>query len=137
MGPAAQTLALALASLTIGWTACLCFFVSPLAFKTLKGRAENFVRRLIRQGHGFLAMFALLSAGCAVIGGSIAGAAVMASCGMCFFLAQWTLHPDNQSEAVPGVRNTSRKRLRVTASLMTAMVMPIVLIGMLLIGLKI
>jgi hypothetical protein len=137
MGMVAQGLALILASLTIGWTACLCFFVAPLAFTTLKGRAENFVRRLIRQGHGFLAMFSLISAACALFAGSMAGAVVMAACGFSFFLAQWTLHPDNESEAVPGVRNTSRKRLRVTASLMTAMVMPLVLIGIVLIGVKV
>ena len=135
MTAVAQGLALSLASLTIGWTACLCFFVAPLAFGTLKGRGEGFVRRLIRQGHGFLALFALLSGGLALIGGAIGGAAVMATAGVFFFMAQWTLSPANTSEPVPGVRNTSRKQQRVTASLLTAFIMPVVLVGMLMIGL--
>jgi hypothetical protein len=134
MAAIAQGIALSLSSLTIGWTACLCFLVAPMAFGTLKGRAENFVRRLIRQGHGFLAMFALLAAGAALIGGAIGGAAVMGSCGVLFFLAQWALSPKNASEAVPGVRNTSRRHARVTASLLTAFIMPIVLVGMVMIG---
>lgn len=137
MSAFAQSIALALAALTIGWTACLCFFVAPLAFRTLKGRAENFVRKLIRQGHGFLAMFALLSAGAGLISGAIGGSAVMAVAGVFFLMAQWTLSPQNESEHVPGVRNTSRKHARVTASLLTAIIMPIVLVGMVMIGAKV
>lgn len=136
MTPVAQALALALASLTIGWTACLCFFVAPLAFRTLKGRGESFVRRLIRQGHGFLGLFALIAAGLALIGGAVAGAAVMATAGAFFFLAQWTLAPQNQSDPVPGVR-TNRKHSRVAASLLTAFIMPVVLVGMFMIGAKV
>lgn len=136
MSPVAQALSLALASLTIGWTACLCFFVAPLAFSTLKGRGEGFVRRLIRQGHGFLALFALVAAGLALIGGAVGGAAVMATAGVFFFLAQWVLAPQNQSAPVPGVR-TNRKHSRVTASMLTACIMPIVLVGMFMIGVKV
>jgi hypothetical protein len=136
MTPIAQGLSLALASLTIGWTACLCFFVAPLAFSTLKGRGEGFVRRLIRQGHGFLALFALIAAGLALIAQSIGGAAVMATAGLFFFLAQWTLSPQNESDPVPGVRH-SRKHLRVAASALTAFIMPVVLVGMVMIGIRI
>jgi hypothetical protein len=136
MSGIAQGLALSLASLTIGWTACLCFFVAPLAFATLKGRGEGFVRRLIRNGHGFLGLFALGAGALAVVGGAIGGGAVMATAGAFFFLAQWTLAPQNESVAVPGVRNTSKKHQRVTASLLTAFIMPIVLIAMVMIGIK-
>lgn len=136
MSPVAQALALALASLTIGWTACLCFFVAPLAFRTLKGRGETFVRRLIRQGHGFLGLFALVAAGLALIGGAIAGASVMATAAVFFFLAQWTLSPQNESKPVPGVR-TNRKNARITASMLTAFIMPVVLVGMFMIGAKV
>lgn len=136
MSPVAQALALALASLTIGWTACLCFFVAPLAFQTLKGRGETFVRRLIRQGHGFLGLFALVAAGLALMGGAVVGASVMATAGVFFFLAQWALAPQNQSAPVPGVR-ANRKHARIAASMLTAFIMPIVLVGMFMIGVKV
>ncbi|MGE3301931.1 MAG: hypothetical protein AB7M12_02325, partial [Hyphomonadaceae bacterium] len=126
-----------LAALTIGWTACLCFFVAPLAFRTLKGRGETFVRRLIRQGHGVLAVSSLVAAGFSLLAGAMAGAAVMGTAGLFFFLAQWTLAPKNESETVPGVRNTARKHARVAASALTAFVMPVVLVGMTLIGFKV
>ncbi len=134
MAAVAQSFALVLAAFTIGWTACLSFMVAPAAFQWLKeGRGERFVRRLIKEGHGFLTLFAGLAAGLALIGGAGGGAAVMACAALFFALAQWTLSPANQGPELHGMRK-NRKHARVTASALTAFILPVVLAGVVMIG---
>jgi hypothetical protein len=132
----ARNIAIFLATLTIGWTACISFMVAPQAFRTLdRGRGDRFVRNLIKGGHGFLALLALLSAVFALIGTAVAGAIVMALVAFFYLMARYALAP--RTDPRPAGARRVMKTARVAASAITAFIIPVALAALVMVSLGI
>lgn len=133
----AQTIALVLAGMTLGWTAMFSFIVAPQAFRDLdQGRASRFVRNAMRGGHPALALFCFAGAGVGVLGGAIAGAGVLSLAGVLYLLARWALAPRDDTRPPPGGKR-KLQTARIVASGLTAMIMPVVIAAIVLISLGI
>ncbi len=131
-----QQLAIFLATLTIGWTCCISFAVAPQAYRELdRGRGDRFVRNIIKSGHGFLALFAMLAAAMGLISGALGGALVMAMAAFFYLMARFALAPRTDNKPKAGSRKT--KTARVMASALTFMIIPVAVAGMIMIGLGI
>lgn len=118
----AQTSAIVLAGMSLGWIALFSFVLSPVAYKTFDGgRAERLVKQVMSSGHGLLGLIALLSAVAALISGAIAGASVAAIAGVFAFLCRFALAP-RTDKPIQGRRVV--KTARVVASGLTAFLMP-------------
>ena len=127
-----QNLAIFAATMTIGWTSCISFAVAPMAFRELdRGRGDRFVRNTIKEGHGFLALLALLAAGLGLISGAFGGAIVMAMAAFFYLIARYALAP-RTDERPAGARRVM-KTARIAASAITAFVIPVVLAGLVMI----
>jgi len=121
-------LALFLAGMTIGWTALFSFVVAPVSFKDMDyGRADRHIRRIIKSGHGALALLCLAMGGFALISGALAAALVALMTSVFYAMCQWTLAP-RDDKTIPGMRR-NMKTQRVVASLLTAIGMPLMLIA--------
>jgi hypothetical protein len=132
----ARDLAIFLATLTVGWTSCISFAVAPRAFRELdRGRGDRFVRNTIKEGHGFLALLALLAAGLGVIGGAVGGAAVMAMAAFFYLVARYALAP--RTDPRPAGARRVMKTARIAASAITAFIIPVVLVALVMIGMGI
>ena len=132
----AQKLAIFLCTLTVGWTSCISFAVAPQAFRDLdRGRGDRFVRNLIKGGHGFLALLALLSAVFALIGGAVAGAVTMGLVAFFYLMARYALAP--RTDPRPAGARRVMKTARVAASAITAFIIPVALAAMVLIALSV
>ena len=129
----ARNIAIFLATITVGWTACISFMVAPQAFRTLdRGRGDRFVRNLIKGGHGFLALLALLAAIFAVIGGAVAGAVTMGLVAFFYLMARYALAP--RTDYRPSGARRVMKTARVAASAITAFIIPVALAAMVMIS---
>jgi hypothetical protein len=132
----AQNLAIFLATITIGWTGCIAFAVAPQAFRELdRGRGDRFVRTTIKEGHGFLALLALLAAGFGLIGGAIGGAIVMTTTAFFYLIARYALAP--RTDTRPAGARRVMKTARVAASAITAFIIPVALVATAMIALRV
>ena len=123
-----QNLAIFLATLTVGWTSCISFAVAPQAFRELdRGRGDRFVRTTIKEGHGFLALLALIAAVLGLIGGAVGGAAIMAMAAFFYLIARYALAP--RTDTRPAGARRVMKTARIAASAITAFVIPVVLVA--------
>lgn len=131
-----QNLAIFLATITIGWTCCISFAVAPQAYRELdRGRGDRFVRNIIKEGHGFLALFAILAAAMGFISGALGGALVMAMAAFFYLMARFALAPRTDNKVKAGSRKL--KTARVMASALTFMIIPVALAGLIMIGMRI
>jgi hypothetical protein len=122
----AQQLALVLAGVALGWTALFSFVVAPVSFKDMDyGRADRHVRRIIKSGHGALAIVCFLAGGLALASGAIAGAVIAGLTAVFYLMCQWTLAPRDDPRPAGGRRQM--KGQRIVASLLTAGGMPLML----------
>ena len=122
----AQQLALVLAGMALGWTALFCFVVAPVSFKDMDyGRADRHVRRIIKAGHGALAVLCLAAAGFALFSGAVAGAVIAAMCAGFYLMCQWALAP--RDDPRPAGARRQMKGQRIVASLLTAGGLPLML----------
>ncbi|MBL8549471.1 MAG: hypothetical protein JNJ73_05760 [Hyphomonadaceae bacterium] len=120
----AQQLALVLAGMALGWTTLFCFVVAPVSFKDMDyGRADRHVRRIIKAGHGALAVLCLAAAGFALVSGAVAGAVIAAMCAAFYVMCQWALAP--RDDPRPAGARRQMKGQRVVASLLTAGGLPL------------
>lgn len=132
----ARNIAIFLCTLTVGWTGCIAFAVAPQAFRDLdRGRGDRFVRNLIKSGHGFLALLALLAAAFGLMGGAVAGAVIMALVAFFYLMARYALAP--RTDPRPAGARRVMKTARVAASAITAFIIPVALAAMVMISLGI
>lgn len=125
MQQTAQFFAIALAGISLGWIMLFSFVLSPVAYKALDGgRAERLVKQVMNSGHGLLGLFALLFALCALVSGSVAGAAVAAIAGFFAFLCKFALAP-RDDKPIKGHRVV--KTARIVASALTAFLIPVLI----------
>lgn len=130
----ARNIAIFLCTLTVGWTGCISFAVAPQAFRDLdRGRGDRFVRNLIKSGHGFLALLAVLAAAFGLIGGAVAGAVIMALVAFFYLMARYALAP--RTDPRPAGARRVMKTARVAASAITAFIIPVALAAMVMISL--
>ncbi|MGE0828614.1 MAG: hypothetical protein AB7O04_04600 [Hyphomonadaceae bacterium] len=122
----AQQIALVLAGMALGWTALFSFVVAPVSFKDMDyGRADRHVRRIIKAGHGALALLCFAAGGFALLSGAIAGAVIAALAAIFYLMCQWTLAP--RDDPRPAGARRQMKGQRVVASMLTAGGMPLML----------
>lgn len=122
----AQQIALILAGMALGWTALFSFVVAPVSFKDMDyGRADRHVRRIIKAGHGALAILCFSAAGFSLLSGSVAGAVIAALCAVFYLMCQWTLAP--RDDPRPAGARRQMKGQRIVASLLTAGGMPLMI----------
>lgn len=127
----AQQLALVFAGIAFGWTALFSFVVAPVSFKDMDtGRADRHVRRVIKQGHGLVALICVCAAAAALMAGAVAGAVIAAMCAVFYIMCQWALAPRDDPRPIMGSRKL--KTARVVASGLTAFVMPVLIAVMVL-----
>jgi hypothetical protein len=125
MQQTAQFFAIVLAGVSLGWIMLFSFVLSPVAYKALDGgRAERLVKQVMNSGHGLLGLIAFLFAIAALISGSVAGAAVAAIAGFFAFLCKFALAP-RDDKPIRGHRVV--KTARIVASMLTALLMPILI----------
>jgi hypothetical protein len=130
----ARNLSIFLCTLTVGWTGCISFMVAPMAFRELdRGRGDRFVRNAIKEGHGFLALLAMLAAFLGLIGGAFGGAVVMGLVAFFYLIARYALAP--RTDPRPAGARRVMKTARVAASAITAFVIPVALTAMVMISL--
>jgi len=121
----AQSLAIILASISLGWIMLFSFVLSPVAFKTFdQGRAERMVKQVMNSGHGVLGLIALAGAAAAALAGAFAGAAVALVAAVFAFLCRFALAP-REDQPLKGHRVL--KTARVVASALTAFIMPVLI----------
>jgi hypothetical protein len=121
----AQSAAIVLASISLGWIMLFSFVLSPVAFKTFdQGRAERLVKQVMNSGHGVLGLIALAAAGLAALSGAFAGAAVAVVAAAFAFLCRFALAP-REDKPIKGHRVL--KTARIVASALTAFIMPVLL----------
>lgn len=122
----AQQIALVLAGMALGWTALFSFVVAPVSFKDMDyGRADRHVRRIIKAGHGALAILCFAAGAFALIAGAVAGAVIAALCACFYLMCQWTLAP--RDDPRPAGARRQMKGQRIVASLLTAGGMPLMI----------
>src|SRR5262245_13516771 len=122
----AQQLALVLAGVALGWTALFSFVVAPVSFKDMDyGRADRHVRRIIKSGHGALALVCLSAGGLALVSGAVGGAVIAALTAAFYLMCRWTLAP--RDDPRPAGARRQMKGQRIVASLLTAGGMPLML----------
>jgi hypothetical protein len=127
-----QNLAIFLATLTIGWTCCISFAVAPTAFRELdRGRGDRFVRNIIKDGHGFLALLAALAAIIGLIAGAVGGAIVMGVVAFFYLMARFALAPRTDNKPKAGARKL--KTARVASSALTFFIIPVALAALIMI----
>ncbi|MET0183793.1 MAG: hypothetical protein ABW199_13010, partial [Caulobacterales bacterium] len=94
MNDLTQQLALIFGAIALGWTSLFTFIVAPVSFKDMdRGRADRHVRRVIKQGHGPLAILCVLAGVLALMSGAYAGATVAVLCAIFYAMCQWALAP--------------------------------------------
>jgi hypothetical protein len=121
----AQTTAIVLAGISLGWVMLFSFVMSPVAYKALdSGRGERLVKQVMNSGHGILGLIAFCAAIAALMAGAIAGAAVAAVAGVFAFLCKFALAP-RDDKPIKGHRVV--KTARIVASGLTAFLMPIMI----------
>ncbi len=121
-----QQLALVFASMALGWTMLFTFVVAPVSFKDMDvGRADRHVRRVIKQGHGPLAIVCVLAGIAALVSGAYAAATIVILCAVFYAMCQWALAPRTDSKPLGATRKL--KTARVVASGLTAFVMPVLI----------
>jgi hypothetical protein len=124
----ARGLAVTFAGAGLGWIALFSFVVSPTAFKTLDvGRAERFVKNVMKAGHSALAGLCVLSSIAALLSGSVAGAVIGVIAGVFALCCQWALAPHDEGRVVMGHRKL--KTARIVASGLTAAIAPVLLVS--------
>jgi hypothetical protein len=127
----AQLTAIVLAAMALGWTMLFSFVVAPVSFKDMDaGRADRHVRRVIKQGHGIVALVCAGAAGAALLSGAFAGATIAVLCAVFYAMCQWALAPRDDPKPVGATRNL--KTARIVASGLTAFLMPILLVAIVL-----
>jgi hypothetical protein len=125
MSALAQSTAVILASISLGWIMLFSFVLAPVAFKTFdQGRAERLVKQVMNSGHGLLGLIALGAGVAAFASGAIAGAAVAAVAGAFAFLCRFALAP-RDDKPIKGHRVL--KTARIVASALTAFIMPVLI----------
>lgn len=125
MSALAQSTAVVLASISLGWIMLFSFVLAPVAFKTFdQGRAERLVKQVMNSGHGLLGLIAIGSAIAAFASGAVAGAAVAAVAGVFAFLCRFALAP-RDDKPIKGHRVL--KTARIVASSLTAFIMPVLI----------
>lgn len=131
MSELSQQLALVFGGVALGWTALFSFIVAPVSFKDMDaGRADRHVRRVIKQGHGPLAIVCVAAGILALMSGAYAGATIAVLCAIFYAMCQWALAPRDDPRPV-GARRVM-KTARVVASGLTAFVMPVLIAAMVL-----
>jgi hypothetical protein len=121
----AQSTAVILASISLGWIMLFSFVLAPVAFKTFdQGRAERLVKQVMNAGHGLLGLIALGAGVAAFASGAVAGAAVAAVAGVFAFLCRFALAP-RDDKPIKGHRVL--KTARIVASALTAFIMPVLI----------
>jgi hypothetical protein len=136
MSDLGQGAALMLSSFILGWTAFFSFLAAPQAFRDLdQGRANRFVRNAMKSGHPIVAGASFVTGVVGALGGAIAGGAIMGLAGVLYLMAAWTLAPRDDPRPIGGRRVL--KTARVVASMLTALIMVVVLVGAILIAIKI
>jgi hypothetical protein len=121
----AQSTAVVLASISLGWIMLFSFVLAPVAFKTFdQGRAERLVKQVMNSGHGLLGLIALGAGVAAFASGAVAGAAVAAVAGVFAFLCRFALAP-RDDKPIKGHRVL--KTARIVASSLTAFIMPVLI----------
>ncbi|MBI1250427.1 MAG: hypothetical protein GC189_03030 [Alphaproteobacteria bacterium] len=124
----AQLTALLFAGMALGWTAMFSFVVAPVSFKDMDyGRADRHVRRVIKSGHGALALLCLVAGLGALIAGALGGAIVSGLTAAFYLMCQWTLAPRDDPRP-PGARRKLKSQ-RILASMLTAAGMPLLVIA--------
>jgi hypothetical protein len=122
----AQQLALVLAGMALGWTALFSFVVAPVSFKDMDyGRADRHVRRIIKSGHGALAVICFVAGALALFSGAVGGAVIAALTAVFYLMCRWTLAP--RDDPRPAGARRQMKGQRIVASLLTAGGMPLML----------
>lgn len=126
----AQTSAIALAGMSLGWIVLFAFVLSPVAYRTLDaGRGERLVKQVMNSGHGLLGLLALASALAALMSGAVAGAVVAAIAGLFAFMCKFALAP-REDRPIRGHRVV--KTARIVASGLTAFIIPVLIAAMVL-----
>jgi hypothetical protein len=121
----AQSAAIILASMSLGWIMLFSFVLAPVAFKTFdQGRAERLVKQVMNSGHGPLGLIAIGAGVAAFASGAVAGAAVAAVAGVFAFLCRFALAP-RDDKPIKGHRVL--KTARIVASSLTAFIMPVLI----------
>jgi hypothetical protein len=121
----AQSIAIILAGMSLGWIMLFSFVLSPVAFKTFdQGRAERLVKHVMNSGHGVLGLIALASAAAAALAGAVAGAAVALVAALFAFLCRFALAP-REDKPIKGHRVL--KSARIVASGLTAFIIPVLI----------
>lgn len=121
----AQSTAVVLASISLGWIMLFSFVLAPVAFKTFdQGRAERLVKQVMNSGHGLLGLIAIGAGVAAFASGAVAGAVVAAVAGVFAFLCRFALAP-REDKPIKGHRVL--KTARIVASSLTAFIMPVLI----------
>ncbi len=121
----AQSTAVVLASISLGWIMLFSFVLAPVAFKTFdQGRAERLVKQVMNSGHGLLGLIAIGAGVAAFASGAVAGAAVAAVAGVFAFQCRFALAP-REDKPIKGHRVL--KTARIVASSLTAFIMPVLI----------
>jgi len=127
----AQQLAIVFAAMALGWTMLFSFVVAPVSFKDMDvGRADRHVRRVMKQGHGIVALVCVLAGVAALISGAYAGATIVVICAIFYAMCQWALAPRDDPRPVGATRKL--KTTRIVASGLTAFIMPVLIAAMVL-----
>jgi hypothetical protein len=129
--------AVALFGAGLGWIALFSGVVAPVSFKDMDhGRADRHVRRVIKSGHGPLALLCALGAVAALLGQAVAAAAVGALAAGVFLLSRWALAPRTDERPPPGGKR-KLQTARIVAAAFTASMAPVLIAAIVLAGLGI
>jgi hypothetical protein len=128
MSDIGQACALILAGMTLGWTMLFSFVVAPISYADMDyGRAARNVGRVMKAGHGAVALFAFLAGFAALLCQAWGAAAVLALAGCFYLMAKWALAP--REGRAPPIGHRKLKTARVVASGLTAAIMPLIIAG--------
>ncbi len=126
-----QQLSVVFGAVALGWTMMFAFIVAPVSFADMDvGRADRHVRRVIKQGHGPLALVCVLAGILALASGAYAGATIAILCAVFYAMCQWALAPRTDARPVGATRKL--KTARIVASGLTLLVMPVLITAMVL-----
>lgn len=118
-----------------GWAGAFVWVFSATAYRNLDGgRAERLVKAVMKAGHGHLSFFALLGAVAAGLAGAFVTAALAIIAAFCFAMCLAALAP-RTDKPIRGHRVL--RTARVTASLLTAGMIPILLLAVAFLGVRI
>jgi hypothetical protein len=133
---AAQLVALIAAGITLGWSMALSVAAAPIAFRDLDhGRADRLVRNMLKRSHPVMAAIAALAAATGFAAGSLAGGVTLAIAAVCYLMARWALAPREEKLAPAGHRRVL-KTTRIVSAGIAAFMIPVVLAGMVFVGLR-